>query len=71
MRKEEACEAEKRTTRTPWNKGKLIRAKPPLGPNQVWSIRTKLQVQGKIRDLGLFNLAINSKLRRCDVGPGR
>jgi integrase len=53
--------------RTPWNKGKLIGAKPPLRPNHVWSIRTKLQVEGRTRDLALFNLAIDSKLRGCDV----
>jgi integrase len=50
-----------------WNKGKLIGAKPPLRPKFVWSIRTKLQVEGKIRDLAMFNVAIDSKLRGCDV----
>ncbi len=55
MEKEQACEAEMRTTRIPWNKGKLIGAKPPLRPSHVWSIRTKLQMQGKTRDLALFN----------------
>ena len=53
--------------RTPWNKGKLIGAKPPLRPSHVWSIRTKLQIEGRKRDLALFNLAIDSKLRGCDV----
>ena len=53
--------------RTPWNKGKLIGAKPPLRPKHVWSIRTRLLVEGKTRDLALFNLAIDSKLRGCDV----
>jgi integrase len=53
--------------RTPWNKGKLVGAKPPLRPSHVWSIRTKLQIEGKKRDLALFNLAIDSKLRGCDV----
>ena len=53
--------------RTPWNKGKLIGAKPPLRPKHVWSIRTKLQVGGRMRDLAMFNLAIDSKLRGCDV----
>src|SRR5437763_13533854 len=53
--------------RTPWNKGKLIGARPPLRPKHVWSIRTKLQIQGRIRDLAMFNLAIDSKLRGCDV----
>jgi integrase len=53
--------------RSPWNKGKLIGAKPPLSPKYVWSIRTKLQIEGRTRDLALFNLAIDSKLRGCDV----
>src|SRR5437667_149128 len=53
--------------REPWNKGKLIGAKPPLRPKHVWSIRTKLQVEGRARDLAMFNLAIDSKLRGCDV----
>ena len=53
--------------RTPWNKGKLIGAKPPLRPKHVWSIRTRLQVEGRTRDLAMFNLAIDSKLRGCDV----
>ncbi len=53
--------------RVPWNKGKLVGAKPPLKPSHVWSIRTKLQIEGKKRDLALFNLAIDSKLRGCDV----
>jgi integrase len=54
-------------TRVPWNKGKVTGAKPPLRPNQVWSIRTKLQIEGRARDLAMFNLAIDSKLRGCDV----
>jgi integrase len=53
--------------RTPWNKGKLTGAKPPLRPKHVWSISTRLQVEGRTRDLALFNLAIDSKLRGCDV----
>jgi integrase len=53
--------------REPWNKGKLIGAKPPLRSKHVWSIRTKLQVDGQTRDLAMFNLAIDSKLRGCDV----
>ena len=48
--------------RTPWNKGKFTGAKPPLRPKHVWSIRSKLQAQGRIRDLAMFNLAIDSKL---------
>jgi len=53
--------------RAAWNKGKLIGAKPPLRPKHVWSIRTKLQVEGRTRDLAMFNVAIDSKLRGCDV----
>ncbi|MFM2422420.1 MAG: hypothetical protein RL291_950, partial [Pseudomonadota bacterium] len=49
--------------RAPWNKGKLVGAKPPRRPSHVWSIRTKLQIERKKRDLALFNLAIDSKLR--------
>jgi integrase len=53
--------------RRPWNKGKLIGPKPPLQPKHVWAIRTRLQIAGRTRDLALFNLAIDSKLRGCDV----
>ena len=53
--------------RYPWNKGKLTGAKPPLRPKHVWAIRTKLQIEGRMRDLAMFNLAIDSKLRGCDV----
>jgi integrase len=53
--------------RVPWDKGKLTGAKPPLRPKHVWSIRTKLQIDGRVRDLAMFNLAIDSKLRGCDV----
>ena len=53
--------------RQPWNKGKLIGPKPPLRPKHVWSIRTRLQVEDRTRDLAMFNLAIDSKLRGCDV----
>jgi hypothetical protein len=67
MEKEHACTDEQPTPRTPWNKGKLIGAKPPLRPSQVSSMRTKRQLQDKKRDLALFNLAFDSKLRGCDV----
>jgi hypothetical protein len=53
--------------RVPWNKGKLIGAKPPLRPKHVWSISSKLQIEGRTRDLAMFNLAIDSKLRGCDL----
>jgi integrase len=53
--------------RVPWNKGKLTGAKPPLRQKHVWAIRTKLQIEQRVRDLAMFNLAIDSKLRGCDV----
>ncbi|MET4631653.1 integrase [Bradyrhizobium sp. I1.8.5] len=59
--------AESVRQRVPWNKGKIVGAKPPLRPKHVWSIRTKLLVEGRARDLALFNVAIDSKLRDCDV----
>src|SRR5215813_13380846 len=62
----EACLLNDRS-RTPWNKGKLIGAKPPLRPKHVWSIRTRMMVEGRTRDLAMFNLAIDSKLRGCDL----
>ncbi|MEO0697876.1 MAG: tyrosine-type recombinase/integrase [Pseudomonadota bacterium] len=51
----------------PWNKGKLIGQKAPLKPQEVWAIRVRLQLAEKWRDLALFNLAIDSKLRGCDL----
>jgi len=59
-------EAEPRSSK-PWNKGRLAGAKPPLQPKHVWAIRTRLQIADRTRDLALFNLAIDSKLRGCDV----
>jgi integrase len=48
-------------------KGKLTGAKPPLRPKHVWAVRTRLQLANRLRDLALFDLAIDSKLRGCDV----
>jgi integrase len=56
-----------RPRRPAWNKGKLTGPKPPLRPGHVWSIRAKLQLERRTRDLTLFNLAIDSKLRGCDL----
>jgi len=53
--------------RPAWNKGKLTGPKPPLRPGHVWLIRAKLQLGRRTRDLALFNLAIDSKLRGCDL----
>jgi len=55
------------TDRQPWNKGKLIGAKPPLRLKHIWAIRSRLHLAGRKRDLALFNLAIDSKLRGCDL----
>jgi integrase len=51
----------------PWNKGKVTGQKPPLKPREVWAIRVRLQISNRVRDLALFNLAIDSKLRGCDL----
>ena len=51
----------------PWNKGKLVGQKPPLKLREIWAIRIRLQLARRTRDLALFNLAIDSKLRACDL----
>src|SRR5258705_7484694 len=51
----------------PWNKGRLTGQKRPLKPKDVWAIRVRLQLEHRKRDLALFNLAIDSKLRGCDL----
>lgn len=53
--------------RRPWNQGRLVGQKRPLLPKQVWAIRARLELAGNLRDLALFNLAIDSKLRGCDL----
>ncbi len=53
--------------RIPWNKGKLTGQKPPFKPQQIWAIRVHLQIDENLRDLALLNLAIDSKLRGCDL----
>src|SRR2546426_9037878 len=63
----------------PWNKGKLLGQKPPLKLKEIWAIRIRLQLDHRTRELALFNLAIDSKLRGCDLvglrvhrcGPGQ
>jgi len=52
---------------TPWNKGKLIGQKLPLKLKEIWAIRIRLQLDKRTRELALFNLAIDSKLRGCDL----
>lgn len=53
--------------RRPWNKSRLIGQKPPLKLKEIWSIRIRLQIANQVRDLAMFNIAIDSKLRACDL----
>jgi integrase len=55
------------TTREPWNKGKLVGQKTPFKLKEIWAIRVRLQMARRCRELALFNLAIDSKLRACDL----
>jgi hypothetical protein len=57
--------------RLPWNKGNLTGAKPPLRPKHVWSVWTTFQIEGRARDLTMFNLAIDSKLRGSNLAHER
>lgn len=56
-----------RACRPPWNKGRVVGQKRPLLPRHVWAIRVRLELAERKRDLALFNLAIDSKLRGCDL----
>ena len=56
-----------RICRPAWNKGRIVGQKRPLLPKHVWAIRVRLEISGNFRDLALFNLAIDSKLRGCDL----
>ena len=56
-----------RPTRAPWNKERIIGQKRPLLPKHVWSIRARLEMADNKRDLALFNMAVDSKLRGCDL----
>ena len=60
-------DANSNSQRTPWNKGKMIGQKPPLKLKEIWAIRIRLQLTKKVRELAMFNLAIDSKLRGCDL----
>ena len=51
----------------PWNEGKLLGQKPPLKLKEIWAIRIRLQLDHRFREPALFNLAIDSKLRGCDL----
>ena len=54
-------------SRIPWNKGKIIGQKAPLRQQEIWSIRARLEIANNLKELALFNLAIDSKLRGCDL----
>jgi len=56
-----------RPYKTPWNSGRIIGAKPPFKPRHIWAIRQQLKNARRIRDLALFNCAIDAKLRGCDL----
>ena len=56
-----------RALRPAWNKGQIVGQKRPLKPKHVWTIRVRLELAENHRDLALFNLAIDSKLRGCDL----
>lgn len=56
-----------RKQRSAWNKGRLLGQKLPLKPKEIWSLRIRVQLADNARDLALFNLAIDSKLRGCDL----
>ena len=58
---------ERRGHREPWNKGKLVGQKAPLRLKEIWAIRIRLQLGARTRELALFNLAVDSKLRSCDL----
>jgi integrase len=56
-----------RMPKRPWNSGRIIGAKPPFKPKHIWGIRQQLRISGKVRDLALFNCALDAKLRGCDL----
>jgi integrase len=53
--------------REPWNKGKIVGQKAPFKLKDIWALRVRLQMQDRVRELALFDLAIDSKLRGCDL----
>lgn len=55
------------TARAPWNKGKIVGQKAPFKLRDIWALRVRLQMEHRVRELALFNLGIDSKLRGCDL----
>ena len=59
--------ADNTTHREPWNKGKIVGQKAPFKLKDIWALRVRLEMEGRVRELALFNLGIDSKLRGCDL----
>ena len=57
--------------REPWNKGKIVGQKAPFKLKDIWALRVRLQMESRVRELALFNLGIDSKLRGCDLSVSR
>ena len=53
--------------REPWNKGKIVGQKAPFKLKDIWALRVRLEMESRVRELALFNLGIDSKLRGCDL----
>ena len=53
--------------RQPWNKGKIVGQKAPVKLKEIWALRVSLQMESRVREIALFNLGIDSKLRGCDL----
>lgn len=53
--------------REPWNKDKIVGQKAPFKLKEIWALRVRLQMEGRVRELALFNLGLDSKLRGCDL----
>ena len=62
-----SIDARPAAVKVPWNKGKIVGLKAPLKLREIWAIRVRLQLRSNLRDLVLFNLAIDSKLRACEL----
>jgi len=58
---------DKTSHREPWNKGKIVGQKAPFKTKDIWALRVRLQIDSRLRELALFNLGIDSKLRGCDL----
>ncbi|CUJ59843.1 Uncharacterised protein [Achromobacter kerstersii] len=55
------------TRHEPWNKGKIVGQKAPFKPKHIWALRVRFQIEGRLRELALLNLGIDSKFRGCDL----